>query len=93
VTLAEMSFGEKADLRIDGVILDAIDLFNEAPGQIVIEVPLASADAILARFKEIGVKRLGTTAVGSGRLRIGSMVDESISTLKAIWKAPLAAHY
>ena len=93
VTLAEMSFGEKADLRIDGVVLDAIELFNEAPGQIVIEVPLASADAILARFKEIGVKRLGTTAVGSGRLRIGSMVDESISTLKAIWKAPLAAHY
>jgi phosphoribosylformylglycinamidine synthase len=92
VALAEMAFGEKADVRIDAN-LDAVDLFNEAPGQIVIEVTPEVAQAVESRFATHGVKRLGVTASGRGRLKIGSAVDEEIATLKAIWKAPLAAHY
>jgi phosphoribosylformylglycinamidine synthase len=92
VTLAEMSFGEKADVQIDAA-LDAIDLFNEGPGQIVLEVSPGNADALERCFRDLGVKRLGATAPGSGRLRIGTAIDEEIGALKATWKAPLAAHY
>jgi len=92
VALAEMAFGEKADVSIDPA-LDAFDLFSEAPGQIVLEVPLASRDEVVTRFAGLPARAIGTTAYGKGQLRIGSSIDESIAELKAIWKAPLAAHY
>ncbi len=92
VAVAEMSFGEKADVKIDSP-LDAVDLFNEAPGQIVLEVPTAKQEEVLTRFHDLPVRVIGRTHSGSGRLRIGSAVDEPISVLKAIWKAPLGAHY
>jgi phosphoribosylformylglycinamidine synthase len=92
VALAEMSFGEKADLLVDGD-LDAFDLFNEAPGQVVLEVPLAAREEVCARFAGLPARAIGVTRPGAGRLLIAGRIDESVSVLKAIWKAPLAAHY
>jgi phosphoribosylformylglycinamidine synthase len=92
VALAEMAFGEKADIEVESG-LTAFDLFNESPGQIVLEVPVAARDEVLTRFKGLPARVIGKTRSGAGRLRIGDELDEPVSSLKAIWKAPLAAHY
>jgi phosphoribosylformylglycinamidine synthase len=94
VTLAEMAFGETADVVVaDG--LDAFGLFGETPGQIVAEVARTDRDMVLARCAEAGVpaREIGGTEPATGRFRIGSVVDEPVAGLKAAWKAPLAAHY
>jgi phosphoribosylformylglycinamidine synthase len=105
VTLAEMAFSMKAG--IDAVLVQspqlpaAAQLFNETPGQFVIEVPAESLSAVTDIFQKHGglhCRHLGTTTAAHQNLTIkypdgATVLDEDLASLKALWKGGLAKWY
>jgi len=99
VTLAEMAFSGKAGLEIalGATTQAAVALFNETPGQIVMEVSPAHAAAVKAAFAGLPIQELGHATPAHASLKVTqngrSLIDEEIAALKALWKGGLARWY
>lgn len=99
VTLAEMAFSGKGglDIAIDAGTPAAVALFNETPGQIVIEVSPANAAAVKAAFAGLPIQELGHATAAHASLKVTqngrTLIDEEIAALKALWKGRLARWY
>ncbi len=95
VALAEMGFSLVAGLEIE---TDA-PLFAEPTGCLVVEVAGDNQNAFADLLGDAGIPftSLGRTTADHRRLVIsdgpGTVVDESLSSLKEAWKAPLASVY
>ncbi|CAN5352319.1 phosphoribosylformylglycinamidine synthase subunit PurL [soil metagenome] len=93
--LAEMAFSMKGGIEVDlGAGLPAAAaLFNEAPGQIVVEVAADDAGA----FPIDGCIRIGNATAAHANLRIShggtTRIDEPVAELKKLWKNGLTPYY
>ncbi len=99
VTLAEMAFSGKAGLEINlepGLPTAAL-LFNETPGQIVIEVSPENLVAVSGRFAGLPIRLLGQSTDAHRKLSVRRegvvVLDEELAELKALWKGGLAKWY
>jgi phosphoribosylformylglycinamidine (FGAM) synthase-like enzyme len=72
-------------------------LFNETPGQFVMEVAAEQLGALHAAFAGLPLEVIGRTVEGGDHLRItrgaATFLDEPLADLKAIWKSGLARWY
>jgi phosphoribosylformylglycinamidine synthase len=99
VTLAEMAFSGKAgiDITLDGTIPAAAALFNESPGQIVIEVPPDHLESVRARFAGQPFAVIGKANAAHTNLTVHQkgtpLLNEDLTSLKALWKGGLAKWY
>lgn len=99
VTLAEMAFSGKAglDITLPGTESAAAALFNETPGQIVIEVDPENTAAVRAAFAGLPFSEIGNSTASNRNLvvRRGGQIfiNEDITGLKALWKGGLAKWY
>ena len=104
VALAEMGFSEKGGLDIN---LDELPteesvgktemLFGETPGRLVLEIHPQQCHMVEAIFSGHPFGKIGQATAAHQNLRIEwgkeTLLDESISKLKAIWKNGLVAYY
>jgi phosphoribosylformylglycinamidine synthase len=99
VTLAEMAFSGKAgiDITLDGTIPAAAALFNESPGQIVIEVSPDHLESVSARFSGQPFAVIGKASAAHTNLTVHQkgtpLLNEDLTSLKALWKSGLAKWY
>ncbi|HWB04998.1 MAG TPA: phosphoribosylformylglycinamidine synthase subunit PurL [Verrucomicrobiales bacterium] len=99
VTLAEMAFSGKAglDINLDDTMPAAAALFNETPGQIVIEVSPANLEALRSRFADMSFAVLGHATARHRNLTVSKagapVLSEDVGGLKALWKGGLAQWY
>ncbi len=95
VALAEMAFSMKGGIEVDlGGDLPAVAaLFNEAPGQLIVEVAPEHSDA----FPVAGARRIGRATAAHTNLRIAhggaTVIDEPVAELKTLWKNGLTPYY
>jgi len=99
ITLAEMAFaGETGcDADLDAFPVDApmrADhvLFSESNSRFVIEVAPGDVETVSTLLGDVPHAVVGGVT-GSGRLTVtsggGTVLDEDVSGLKAVWQAPL----
>jgi phosphoribosylformylglycinamidine (FGAM) synthase-like enzyme len=99
VTLAEMAFSGKAglDIKPGSSLPLAAALFNETPGQFVVETLRENVQRVAALFPESAVKVIGHTTGRHARMVIRKgdaiVLNESLAELKALWKGGLAKWY
>ena len=101
VTLAEMAFSMKAGVYV--VLLPSatnpvVQLFDETPGQFIIEVAKENVKAVQAAFHGVSFTHLGHTTKTHRRLQVAAdvdklLIDEDLAELKALWKGGLAKWY
>ena len=100
VALAEMGFSLQAGLEIS---LDGLDLppaqalFSESNARFVIESAPGHAKALQSLFGDLPFVRIGCCSAEHLQLRITqngtTMLDESLTELKALWKQGLSQYY
>ncbi|MEM7386140.1 MAG: phosphoribosylformylglycinamidine synthase subunit PurL [Verrucomicrobiota bacterium] len=96
VTLAEMGFSFRGGIEVTlptrfGV---AVELFGEAPGRFVIEVPAGEVKGLKSDFGNLPLVEIGRTTPSHRELVIeGSEIREDLKQLKTIWQSGLAAYY
>ncbi|QQL44128.1 phosphoribosylformylglycinamidine synthase subunit PurL [Sulfuriroseicoccus oceanibius] len=108
VTLAEMTFSEKAGLEVSlnelpgsADDVDAVALFNEGPSRIVLELDPAKVDEVAQAFDGLPFAVIGQTTGQHKNLIVtrgnGSeqrvLIDEDIDSLKSLWKTGLTPFY
>lgn len=100
VTLAEMAFSGCAGMEITLPAAEggaAVALFNETPGQFVMEVEPGKVAALRASFAGLPLAEIGRTVADGDRLRVSvggkECLDEPLPELKSIWKGGLARWY
>ncbi len=92
VTLAEMTFSEKAGVEIEAELSNA-QWLAESPGCFVIEIQADALPSVEALFGDHGFQVLGHTTSAHQKLVIPGKVDTAIAELKHTWKSPLATYY
>lgn len=101
VALAEMGFSEKGGIEIslpdgNGDGSTAHQLFNEGPGQFVIEVTAADLAAVQSAFGDAATV-LGKSTDAHANLVITqgdtTLIESSLADLKQTWKTSLTPYY
>ncbi|MCB1066267.1 MAG: phosphoribosylformylglycinamidine synthase subunit PurL, partial [Verrucomicrobiae bacterium] len=104
VALAEFAFSGKGglDLSLDGLpvsgdLTKLAQLFAETPGRYVLEIAPEHREQVAAHFAGMAYGELGTSTDAHRNLRIEwgkeTLIDESLSELKSLWKNGLAHYY
>lgn len=108
VTLAEMTFSEKAGMDVSLTDLpgnqdhvDAVALFNEAPSRIVMEVAADQLEQVTQAFAGLPFAVIGKTTSQHKNLSVTRtvggeqkvLIDEDIDSLKSLWKNGLTPFY
>jgi phosphoribosylformylglycinamidine synthase len=86
----EHPLGAKGEIQNEHIRKDTL-LFGERQGIVILSCDMQNADKILAISKQHGLeaKQIGT--VGSDRLIIGDLIDESVEDLYSIYSTALSA--
>jgi len=102
VAAAEMAFAGALGLELSlkklpvaqDVTRDDTALFSESNSRFLVEVERKNADAFEKLMKNVAFARIGKVT-DTGRLIVksmkrGTVIDEDVAELKAVWQAPLA---
>ena len=78
--------------------MPVVQLFDETPGQFIIEVRKEHMREVTDMFRGLSCTPLGQTVPAHRRLRVfadadKALVDEDLAELKALWKGGLAKWY
>ncbi|HUF61418.1 MAG TPA: phosphoribosylformylglycinamidine synthase subunit PurL [Verrucomicrobiales bacterium] len=97
VALAEMGFSMAGGLELEkslGSNDAAAELFGEGPGRIVVQARDEDAGAMEKCFAELACRRVGRVTAAHRLLRApGAGIEESLDTLKDLWRNGLKPYY